>query len=122
MSHSAVGPISPNFPTHPAHPSGSGVNAVPHPPTQSQEDLIRVFNTVLLSTQSQPDRDYSREIFELMETPAFRAILSSVRQLARLNGMTERQAAEQIITTFRKVDQVWRDYVFHEGVERIKGG
>jgi hypothetical protein len=108
MNHSAVGPIN-------------NSHAVPHQ-GQAQDELIRVFNTALLATQANSERDHSREIFELMETPAFRAILGSVRQFARLNGLTERQAAEQIIHTFRKVDQVWRDYVFHEGVERIKGG
>jgi hypothetical protein len=100
------------------------MTSVPPPPpiqSQAQDELIRVFNTALLATQRQAHRDYSREIFELMDTPAFRAILASVRQLARMSGTTERQAAEQIIATFRKVDQVWREYVFHEGVERIKG-
>lgn len=112
MNHSAVGPIN-----HAASHAHASVNPVPH---QGQDELIRIFNTALLATQANSDRDHSREIFDLMETPAFRAILGSVRQFARLHGLTERQAAEQIITTFRKVDQVWREYVFHEGVERIK--
>lgn len=115
MNHSAVGPINHSLSSAHGHTS---VNTVP---SQGQDELIRIFNTALLATQVNADRDHSREIFDLMETPAFRAILGSVRQFARLNGLTERQAAEQIITTFRKVDQVWRDYVFREGVERIKG-
>jgi hypothetical protein len=75
----------------------------------------------LVGTQAGQPRDFSNEIFELMENPAFRAILGAVRQHARLQGLSERQAAEQIITTFRKMDRVWSDYVFHEGVERLKG-
>lgn len=86
-----------------------------------QDELVRIFNTALVATQAGAPRDFSNEIFELMENPAFRAILGAVRQFARLQGLSERQAAEQIITTFRKMDRVWSDYVFHEGVERLKG-
>jgi hypothetical protein len=84
------------------------------------DELIRVFNTALVSSHAGAARDFSAEIFELMENPAFRAILGAVRQHARLQGLSERQAAEQIISTFRKMDRVWSDYVFHEGVERLK--
>jgi len=105
-------PLGPPVDPHPAGGPGTSSN---------QDELIRVFNTALLATQAQGNRDFSNEIFELMATPGFRAILGAVRQLARLNGMTERQAAEQIITTFRKIDDVWGDYVFQQGVEKIKG-
>lgn len=91
------------------------------PSAPAPDELIRIFNTALVATQSAPGRDFSSEIFELIENPAFRAILGAVRQHARLNGLSERQAAEQIIATFRKMDRVWTDYVFHEGVERLKG-
>jgi hypothetical protein len=89
-------------------------------PQSSQDELIRVFNTALVATQAGSQRDFSGEIFELMENPAFRSILGAVRQHARLQGVSERQAAEQIITTFRKMDRVWTDYVFQEGVDRLK--
>jgi hypothetical protein len=81
---------------------------------------VRIFNTALIATQAEPGRDFTGEIYELMESPAFRAILGTVRQYSRLQGLSERQAAEQIISTFRKMDRVWRDYVFQEGVDRIK--
>jgi hypothetical protein len=107
-------------------PHGShGSHTIAHAPAAAavpnQDELVRVFNTALVGTQAGAPRDFSNEIFELMENPAFRAILGAVRQFARLQGLSERQAAEQIITTFRKMDRVWSDYVFHEGVERLKG-
>ena len=86
----------------------------------SQDELIRIFNTALIATQAEPTRDFTSKIYELMETPAFRAILSTVRQYARLQGLSERQAAEQLIQTFREMDSVWRDYVFQQGVDRLK--
>ena len=100
---------------HSASPTG------PVAASAGTDDLIRVFNTALVATQASQARDFSNEIFELMENPAFRAILGAVRQHARLQGLSERQAAEQIITTFRKMDRVWGEYVFSEGVERLKG-
>lgn len=90
------------------------------PTATSQDELIRIFNTALIATQAEPARDFTREIYEMMESPAFRAILSTVRQYARLQGVSERQAAEQLIETFRKMDSVWRDYVFQQGVDRLK--
>jgi len=52
--------------------------------------------------------------------PAFRSILGAVRQLARLSGISEKEAAEQIIESFRKVDQIWGDYLVQEGINRVK--
>ncbi|MGK5082205.1 hypothetical protein WDW37_02785 [Bdellovibrionota bacterium FG-1] len=97
-------------------------NSCPHPPAPASipDELIRIFNTALIATQTETSRDFSSEIYELMETAAFRAMLGAVRQHSRLQGLSEKQAAEQIIMTFRKMDRVWRDYVFQEGVEKLK--
>lgn len=90
------------------------------PPTENRDELARIFNTVLVSSQSKGKRDFSGELSELAESPAFKSILSAVRQLSRIHGMTERQASEQIIQTFRKMDQIWGEYVFREGLEKLK--
>jgi hypothetical protein len=45
----------------------------------------------------------------------------AVRQLAVLEGISERQAAEQLAKTFRKMDNLWGDYVFAEGLDRVRG-
>jgi hypothetical protein len=85
------------------------------------EDLGRVFNTALLSSRSQSSRDWMGEIERLMETPAFRSLMSSIRHLARTQGTTEAAAAEEMIRTIRALDSAWSDYVFQEGLERIRG-
>jgi hypothetical protein len=89
-------------------------------PAAPVDDLVRVFNTALVSTRVEGVRDFSAEIYALVESPAFRAILNAVRQHARLQGLSERDAAEAIIQTFRKMDRVWGEYVFQEGVDRLK--
>jgi len=94
--------------------------AAPGPSAKPKDDLARVFNTVLVSTQTKGKRDFSAELSELNQSPAFKAVLSAVRQLSCIHGLTERQAAEQIITTFRKLDQLWGDYVYREGLDKIR--
>lgn len=96
------------------NPSGGSSMAV--------DDLARIFNTALVATKTQPGRDFQTELYQLMESPAFRAILTAIRQHARLQGLSEKHAAEQIIRTFRKVDELWSSYVFQEGVDRLGSG
>ena len=95
-----------------------------HTPEQSAaemvDELVRAFNTAMIASQSTTGRDISAEIYLLMESPAFRAILNAVRQHARLQGITERQASEQVIATFRKMDDLWSAYVHQEGVNQLK--
>ena len=84
------------------------------------EELSRVFNTAVVSTRAESIRDFSTELFTLVDSPAFKALLHGVKQLARTQGISEREAAEQMIETFRKLDKIWGEYIFQEGVDRIK--
>ncbi len=86
----------------------------------SVDDLVRTFNTALVATQAGQTRDFSGELYALVDSAAFRAILNGIRQLARLQGITDREAAENVISTFRKVDRLWTDYIFQEGMDRVK--
>ena len=80
-----------------------------------------MFNTVLVSSRVRSKKDFSKDLFELAESSAFKAILSAVKQLSQIQGISERQATEQVIHTFRKMDEVWGEYLFHEGVDRLRG-
>lgn len=86
----------------------------------STAELTRLLNAAILSTRADRKRDFAGELYQLVESPAFEAILNAIRNLASTSGMSERQAAEAIIQTFRKVDQVWTEYVFQEGVDRLR--
>jgi len=87
------------------------------PPT---DELTRVFNTAIVSSQAGVKRDFSSELRDLTDSASFKAILNAVRQLARVQGVNERQAAEQVISTFRKMDEVWGEYIFREGLDRLR--
>jgi hypothetical protein len=84
------------------------------------DDIARTFNTALVGSRVNSNRDFSSELATLVQSSAFQVILSSVKQLSRLEGISEREAAEKLIQTFRKLDQTWSDYVFKEGVDRLR--
>lgn len=86
----------------------------------SDERLIKVFNTAIISTHADPKRNFNQELQELLGSPAFRAILNATRQHALQSGLDDREAAEEIIRTFRAMDEIWRDYVFREGMKKIR--
>jgi hypothetical protein len=100
--------------------SSTSMNPGANPNSSQVDDLARVFNTALVSTRAGTVRDFSTELYSLVDSPAFRAILSSVRQLSRTSGCSEKEAAETLIETFRKLDQIWSEYIFQEGVDRLK--
>ena len=90
------------------------------PSKGSVEDLTRIFNTAIVSSKADVKRDLSAEIQALTQSASFKAILNAVRQLAAVQGLSERQSAEVIIETFRKMDDVWGEYIFREGLDKIR--
>lgn len=124
---STIGSSVSSFRSHSAAPTAhtAAPASIPTPhsspnPSPNKDELARIFNTVLVSSQSKGKRDFSGELAELTDSAPFKAILSAVRQLSKIHGLTERQASEQIIQTFRKMDQIWGEYVFREGLEKLK--
>jgi hypothetical protein len=104
-----------------AQPVASKASVISAPtPSASHDDLVRIFNSALLASQTQAKRDFSNELRTLTESTAFKAVLNAVRQLSCVQGINDRQAAEQIIQTFRKMDNLWGDYVRCEGIDKIR--
>ena len=91
------------------------------PMNRSPDDLLRVFNTAMVSTRVEGRVDPSAELAALVRSPAFQAILETVGRHATHLGISERQAAEEVIKTFRKMDEVWGEYLFQQGVGKIRG-
>jgi hypothetical protein len=87
----------------------------------SPPDLSRIFSTAIVSTRVEKEKDLSREIAELMKNPAFQIILEAVDRHATQQGIPAKQAAEEIIETFRKIDSSWSGFVFQQGVNRVRG-
>jgi len=104
-----------------AHNHGrASISATPLIPCPSTEELSRIFNSAIVATRVAKEKNPASELHLLMETPAFQAMMNSIRQLARSEGISEREAAELLVQTFRKVDQIWADYIYQEGVNRLR--
>lgn len=88
--------------------------------SSSKEELTRIFNSAILSTRSKAKRNFSAELIALTESTSFKAILNAVQQVARVQGISDRQAAEQVIETFRKMDDLWSEYTVCEGLDKIR--
>lgn len=86
------------------------------------EALSRILNSALVSTRSEPGRDFFAELSDRMQTPAFRAITLAVRQLAQSEMMSEKDAAEAIVRSFRDMDRLWSEYLFQEGLQQVQRG
>ncbi|GEM_PF-1704000 len=82
--------------------------------------LNQIFNTALVSSHSEAKAESANEIHALMESPGFTAILSSIQLLAGDQGISEIEAARELIRTFRQMDRLWTEYLVSEGVERLK--
>lgn len=104
----------PQTPQQPHQANGAGSSA-------NLEELTRIFNSALVSSRAESLKDFSHELLGLVESPAYQALINAVRQLARSQGIGERESAEILIQTFRKLDRLWSDYVFQEGVDRLRG-
>lgn len=107
--------------THQVPPSQQQPSNATGPSSANIEELTRIFNSALVSSRAESLKDFSHELLGLVESPAYQAIINAVRQLARSQGIGERESAEILIQTFRKLDRLWSDYVFQEGVDRLRG-
>jgi hypothetical protein len=84
------------------------------------DHLSRIFNTALISSAADLSQDHSQELFQLSRSPAFRSILKASEELARDQACTEKEAIEALIHVFRRMDQIWQQCVYKQGLERLK--
>lgn len=82
--------------------------------------LNQIFNTALVSSHAEAKLGAASEIHALMDSAGFGAILQSIQLLAGEQGISEIEAARELIRTFRRMDRLWTDYLVSEGVERLK--
>jgi hypothetical protein len=95
----------------------------PHPKAhqQAHERRVRLFHTAIVSSKAKrAEKNHSQELHRLMNKPAFQSIVDAIGRLASEHQLTDAEAAEQFIETFRELDQLWESYVFQEGIEQLK--
>lgn len=88
---------------------------------KERDQLARIFNTAMIAASADGEKEFSKRLQALVGTPAFHAILHAVKHMADSEGCSEKEAAESIIATFKQLETVWKDYVYLEGVQRLRG-
>lgn len=85
------------------------------------DQSTKFFNTAIIATKIPKVSNYSSRLNSLVQSKAFLAILSAIQKHAQDSGISEEQAAEEIVQTFREIDAIWNDYIFQEGLEKLRG-
>ena len=86
----------------------------------SCDRLARVLNTAVIASKLPQSSNINARLSQLMASPAFSAIAHAVQSHATASGLPEQQAAQEVLTAFRELDSVWDDYIFQEGLDRLK--
>ena len=81
----------------------------------------KLFNAAVIATKIPPLANYSSKLGEIVQGKPFQAILGAIREYASQTGIPEEQAAEEVVQTFRDIDRVWNEYIFQEGLDKLKG-
>lgn len=100
------------------HPSMSHSN-IPLD-SKDEEYLTKALNTAFVTSGDLTNQASLQELIGLSRGPAFRAILASIHRLSQEMGCSESEAAIEIVQTFRRLDRLWHDYVFNQGIEKLK--
>jgi len=85
------------------------------------DQSTKLFNTAIIATKIPKVSNYSSRLNTLVQSKAFHAILNSIQKHAQEAGISEEQAAEEIVQTFREIDGIWNDYIFQEGLDKLRG-
>ena len=86
----------------------------------SADHQTKLFNTAIIATKVPKNTNYSTRLNALVKNRAFKTILKTIAAYAEETGMPQDQAAEEIVQTFREIDAIWDEYIFHEGLEKLK--
>lgn len=89
-------------------------------PMSAIDHSTKLFNTAIIATKIPKLANYSTELNTLVQGKSFQAILKAIQEYARTTGIPEDQAAEEIVQTFRDIDRIWDDYIFQEGLDKLK--
>ena len=84
------------------------------------DQSTKLFNTAVVATKALTTKNHSRQLNDLISSKAFHAIVQAIRYHAVATGIDEEQAAEEIVQTFRQIDTIWDEYIFQEGLDRLK--
>lgn len=85
------------------------------------EHLSRLLNTAIIATKIPKSGSNSEKFQKIMESEAFQVILRAIQNYAAEKDIPEEDAARAIVSVFRSLDEIWDNYIFQEGLEKLRG-
>lgn len=88
-------------------------------------DHSKIIHTAFVSLRAEESsgagtpRVSTGTIESVMETPAFKAIVQASLDLSQGQGLSELEAAKQVIQTIRDLDQIWQSLLIKEGLKNL---
>ena len=85
------------------------------------DQSTKLFNTAVIATKIPKGDQSSARLNKVVGSAQFQAILKAVQIYSAENKVSEEIASEEIIRTFRELDEIWNDYIFQAGLSKLKG-
>ena len=93
---------------------------------QKQEAILdpKVFSSLLISCKMQGEenshhKDPHARLLELMHSSPVHTILQASQKLAQDESISAQDALQQIILSFKEIDQLWNQVLMSEGLARL---
>lgn len=86
------------------------------------DSLARTLHSALVSQLAAPAPEWNANTPNLeviLASPAFLALLSAIRQHARLEGVSEAEAARAFVGTFRSLEAFWKRALLEAGLNQL---
>ncbi len=86
----------------------------------ANDRFTRILNTAVIATKVPRSPNACNRLQDLMRKPGFQVILRAMRDYAQEYGVSEQAAAQAMIQAFRELDGIWDDFIFQEGLDKLK--
>ena len=84
-------------------------------------ETIQLINTAILKSRDlKIDTDLQERMTKISESPVMTILDSAFDEYSKKQKTTKDQAAFQIISTIRELDDIWTQYLLLEGSDRLK--
>ena len=92
--------------------------------TQVENLDPRMLSSVLISTKVQGEeftntKDPHARLLELMQSSPVKALLQATEIFAQRAGLTNQEALQQIILSFKEMDHLWGQILLSEGIAHL---
>lgn len=82
---------------------------------------IQLLNTAILKTcQIKLETEIEEKLTKIADSPAVAALNMAITELSNKNKISKDQAAVEIVSTIKELDQLWTNYLLLEGSDRLK--